>query len=279
VASNRSRLIRNTALATLALAAAAALGLAALVMKAGWYHVGASQPHLQAVHLLLEQGMRDSVQHHARGLQAPVLGTPERVARGGALYVAHCQACHGGPGVGPERFGMAMQPAPGPLVDAARRWQAQELYWIVRHGIKLTGMPAWDGHLEDEQLWDVVAFLLELPQLAAADYRAIGATPAPARAATPGTANAERGRAALFRYACQGCHMIPGVTGSPTHVGPALDRIGSKPLLAGRLPNTPENMAAWIRTPQAFDPASAMPSMGVTPQQAADMAAYLHTLR
>jgi cytochrome c len=91
--------------------------------------------------------------------------------------------------------------------------------------------------------------------------------------------NPEKGRTALAQYACQACHVIPGITGSEVFVGPPLDGIASRPLIAGRLPNDRDNLIRWIREPQAIDPETAMPNMGVTEQHARDMAAYLATLK
>lgn len=89
----------------------------------------------------------------------------------------------------------------------------------------------------------------------------------------------ERGKVVLRKYGCQTCHSIPGVPGADGMVGPPLDRIGSRTYLAGRLPNTPENLMRWIRDPQGIAPGTAMPQMGVTEQDGRDIAAYLYTLR
>lgn len=90
---------------------------------------------------------------------------------------------------------------------------------------------------------------------------------------------AQRGRAALQQHGCHGCHTIPGLVGSDHRaLGPPLAGFGRRTLIAGRLPNTPENLVAWIRAPQAIDRRSAMPSLGVTPADASDMAAYLRQL-
>lgn len=89
----------------------------------------------------------------------------------------------------------------------------------------------------------------------------------------------ERGKVALRKYGCQACHSLPGVPGADGMVGPPLDRIGSRTYLAGRLPNTPENMMRWIRDPQGISPGTAMPQMGVTEQDGRDIAAYLYTLK
>jgi cytochrome c2 len=88
-----------------------------------------------------------------------------------------------------------------------------------------------------------------------------------------------RGRSIMSKYGCDSCHTIPGIRGANALVGPPLDRIGARMYLAGRLPNTPENMLLWIRTPQQVDPKNAMPDTGVTNEDARDIAAYLYTLR
>lgn len=88
-----------------------------------------------------------------------------------------------------------------------------------------------------------------------------------------------RGRIALTQYACHACHMIPGITGSEVFVGPRLDGIANRALIAGNLPNSTENLIAWIRDPKNFDPQTAMPDMGVTEEHARDMVAYLSTLK
>jgi cytochrome c len=92
-------------------------------------------------------------------------------------------------------------------------------------------------------------------------------------------ANPERGKIALTQYACHACHMIPGVTGSKVFVGPRLEGIASRPMIAGHVPNNTDNLVAWIRNPKSIDPQTAMPDMGVTEEHARDMAAYLSTLK
>ena len=179
--SNRTRLILKTAAATLVLAGVAGAVGGAVVLRAGWYDIGASAQHLQPVYTLLEQGMRYSVRRHAREVALPPLGAPQQVARGALLYRVNCAQCHGGPGFPQSKIGQSMQPLPGPLIDASARWQPRELYWITRHGIKMSGMPAWEFHLSQEDTWAVVAFMQVLPTLSARDYAAVtAATVAPA---------------------------------------------------------------------------------------------------
>jgi cytochrome c len=88
----------------------------------------------------------------------------------------------------------------------------------------------------------------------------------------------ELGKAALDTYACTTCHSIPGVNDKGAYVGPPLDAWSERAFIAGNLANTPENLIAWIRNPQAIEPGTAMPTLGVTEEDARNIAAYLFTL-
>lgn len=90
---------------------------------------------------------------------------------------------------------------------------------------------------------------------------------------------ASRGPALMRAYGCGSCHTIPGVRGANAIVGPSLGGIASRSYIAGVLANTPENLVAWIQNPQAIDDKTAMPNLRVGPRDAADIAAYLYTLR
>ena len=89
----------------------------------------------------------------------------------------------------------------------------------------------------------------------------------------------ERGRLLLRQYGCGTCHSIPGVAAAKGNVGAPLDGVARRVYLAGVLPNSPENMARWIRAPQAIDPRTAMPNLQVPEPHAQDMVAYLYRLR
>jgi mono/diheme cytochrome c family protein len=140
-------------------------------MMTGFYNIGATRQHWQVVYSFLETGMHRSVRFHARNVVPPPLDR-NMVRQGAGLYAAHCSTCHGAPGVAPAGIGMSMQPVPGPLVDAREKWKDRELYWIVRHGIKMSGMPAWEYRLSDEEIWQLVAFVRQMPQMTPADYAA-----------------------------------------------------------------------------------------------------------
>jgi len=89
----------------------------------------------------------------------------------------------------------------------------------------------------------------------------------------------QHGSTLIQQYGCGSCHTIPGITDADGLVGPPLTRIGSRVYIAGVLRNTPENMVAWLRDPQAFVPGNAMPNVGLDEPNAGDVAAYLATLR
>jgi cytochrome c len=91
--------------------------------------------------------------------------------------------------------------------------------------------------------------------------------------------DAARGMLALHQHACTACHVIPGLSGARVHVGPPLAGLARRQLIAGSLPNTPEQLVRWIRDPHGVDAESAMPVLGVSESSARDMAAYLATLR
>lgn len=144
----------------------------------------------------------------------------------------------------------------------------------------MTGMPAWEFRMEEEDLWAVVAFVRHLPTLSAAAY----AQMMPAELATlepqlGGDPDPGRGKRALEQYACVACHEIPGMVGPEARLGPTLHGIGSREIIGGVLKNTPENMAQWIGNPKRFAPGTAMPALGVSARDARDMAAHLATLR
>jgi len=88
-----------------------------------------------------------------------------------------------------------------------------------------------------------------------------------------------RGSAAISRYGCGSCHIIPGISGATGLVGAPLSGIANRIYIAGVLRNTPDNMIRWIEDPHAVDDKTVMPNLGVTHQDAIDIAGYLYTLK
>jgi cytochrome c len=93
------------------------------------------------------------------------------------------------------------------------------------------------------------------------------------------TGSPQRGKELLSSYSCGACHTIPGIRTARGLVGPPLYFYADRTMIAGQLPNTAPNLIHWIQHPEEVDPKTAMPDLGVTQQQAADMTAYLYTLK
>lgn len=90
---------------------------------------------------------------------------------------------------------------------------------------------------------------------------------------------ASRGRHVILIKHCGSCHTIPGINSAHGLVGPPLFFFSRRTYIAGELPNTPDNLVKWIRSPHSVEPATAMPDLGLSEQQARDVAAYLYTLQ
>ena len=262
-----------------AITAAVAATAGGIAMYSGWYDVSATDEHLAPTYWALDTAMRRSVRERGEEIAVPPLDSEALVLRGLALYRRHCVACHGAPGAAPETFALGMTPTPANLAYTGREWPAGDLFWVVKNGLKMTGMPAFEFRLGEDELWAVVAFLKRLPHLSPREYAALRAPP-PAPAPDPkGPPDPARGKRAVHQYACLTCHAIPGLVGANAPVGPPLAGIASRTIIAGVLPNTTENMERWLRAPRQVNPASAMPDLGVSERDARDIAAYLATLR
>ncbi len=156
------------------LATLAGLALAALLIAwAGLYSVAASRGHWPIIEWALAFGMQNSVETHARFIDAPPLDDPDLVTLGAGHFHGGCAYCHGAPGITISPIARHMLPPPPDLAAATEAWKDRELFWIVKHGLKYTGMPAWVSQQRDDEVWAVVAFLKRLPHLDAQGYREI----------------------------------------------------------------------------------------------------------
>ena len=165
-----------------------AIGLGGLlVVETGAFDVRASTPHSAPVAWATHTTMIHAARHGAADIHTPPRFTAAEVQAGLRDYDANCVSCHGGPAVARAAWASGMTPSPPYLLYASRQWTPPELYWIVRNGVKMTGMPAWNASLTDGQIWDVVAFLEALPDLSPADYLRMK-TPQPALGPDTGAA-------------------------------------------------------------------------------------------
>jgi cytochrome c553 len=133
--------------------------------------IAASQGHWPFVQSFLEFGMRHAVARHAKGIEAPPLDDPNLIRLGAAHFHRGCAFCHGAPGIPVNPIAKHMLPWPPDLAVAMRPWNERELFWIVKNGLKYTGMPGWVAIEREDEIWAVVAFLRKLPTLDAETYR------------------------------------------------------------------------------------------------------------
>jgi len=146
---------------------------AVLVAWSGVVNIAASRGHWAVVDWFLVFGMRNSVELRAMAIAPPPLDSPDLVRLGAAHFHSGCAVCHGAPGIALNPIGQKMLPAPPDLTTAARLWKDRELFWIVQHGIKYTGMPGWAALERADEIWAVVAFLRQLPRLDPDAYNAL----------------------------------------------------------------------------------------------------------
>lgn len=261
------------------------LGAAAgAMLYTGVYNVSALQQHTGIVFEMLEYTRVRSIAVRSPR-EVPDLNASDWQQSGVALYSRHCQQCHGAPGVAPEPFALGMLPAPSPIVKVARIRPPEEIYWAITHGVKMSGMPAWEYRLSEDQRWAIVALISRLPAMTPQDYAelqraedveaAMEAEPVAAYRLADRATRLRRGRIALQQYNCAGCHEIPGITAAEAHVGPPLEGLAAQVFIAGLLPMNAHNLKQWIMLPQTLKPGTAMPNMGVSDSHAEWMVEYL----
>ncbi|GAB4239192.1 MAG: hypothetical protein Kow00109_13960 [Acidobacteriota bacterium] len=147
------------------------VALILVFVLAGGYNVAATKPHGGLMDWFLVTVRDNSIKSRAAELEAPNLDREDRVASGVAHFQAMCVTCHGAPGIEPSETGKGLYPPPPDLAHSARQKTAEELFWVIKHGIKMTGMPAYGPTHDDESLWDIVAFLRVLPDTSPEKYR------------------------------------------------------------------------------------------------------------
>lgn len=142
-------------------------------MFSGVYNVAASVTHFDVTNRIIKVVLRRSVQTHSDAADIPELADEGMVRLGANHYRTGCAACHGSPAEAGSAVTARMYPAPPSLVHAREDWSTEDLHWIVRNGLKFTGMPAWPGEGRDDEVWPLVAFLEALPDMSASEYMAL----------------------------------------------------------------------------------------------------------
>jgi mono/diheme cytochrome c family protein len=159
-----------TRLKTWILIAVAAAALAVLFVYSGVFDVAADVPHSALVYAVMEAVRDRSVAVRAKEIRVPPLDDPKLIAEGGEHYDAMCVACHLAPGIKQSEMREGLYPQPPNLTERSDVEPA-EMFWIVKHGIKMSAMPAWGKTHDDQSLWGIVAFLQKLPELTPDQYQ------------------------------------------------------------------------------------------------------------
>ena len=260
----------------------------------GIYNVSAINQHTRPVYDLLELARKRAITVRAKNTDVPALTTLDYKVNGLHLYEKHCIQCHGAPGVAPEDFSLGMMPAPSAIVKIGLVRSPEEIFWVIKNGVKMSGMPAWAFRLTETEHWQLVSLIKQLPFMTSSDYRELrtGAMAAPEFTENPdkhrdpigeklvlAENQVQRGKLALLQYNCATCHIIPGITASETHIGPPLHNVVNQSFIAGRLPNTDSNLVAFIRFPTRHKENTMMPNLGVDLNDAKAIVGYLRSMQ
>jgi mono/diheme cytochrome c family protein len=160
-------------------ALAIVVAVAAAIFVFGGFYSVAQIEEKGVVGWALESVRTASVARHAEAAPPMSLDDPATVQAGARAYAAiGCVNCHGGPGVGWAKFSEGLQPVPADLKDMAKARTASELFWVVKNGVTMTGMPGFGAAgAPDQQIWTIVAFIKKWPTASDADYKAWTAAP------------------------------------------------------------------------------------------------------
>jgi mono/diheme cytochrome c family protein len=155
-----------------------ALGLLVVagVVFSGLISVAADDPHTGAVHAFLETARNRSIEVRSEDIAVPSLDDEDQIRAGAGNYDSMCVGCHLAPGMAETELSNGLYPAPPNLAEAGIYDDPAKTFWVIKHGIKATGMPAWGKSMADPYIWGMVAFLQKLPDLDKGAYRALVAS-------------------------------------------------------------------------------------------------------
>jgi mono/diheme cytochrome c family protein len=151
---------------------------ATLFVESGFYNIGADDHHTKIVLALIEQLRERSIEARALTIDVPQLEDPKRIAAGAQHYAALCVGCHLAPGVTKSDIRTGLYPHPPTLAQEDTR-DAQRAFWTIKHGIKMSAMPAWGKTMDDAAVWDVVAFVRKMPNMTPETYQQLSQEHAP----------------------------------------------------------------------------------------------------
>lgn len=162
----------KTILKTVVALAAIAVVAGAVFIYLGDFPVGADVPHSKPVYWLMQTARDRAIAVQSRGIRVPDLSAPKMILEGAGQYAAMCSTCHLAPGYAKDETWAGLYPQP-PKLYQARHLDPAKVFWVLKHGLKMSGMPAWGPTHEDSELWAITAFVMQLPKMSAAQYQAI----------------------------------------------------------------------------------------------------------
>ncbi len=138
----------------------------------GIFNIAATDKHWDITTNLLELVRDRSIVSNAADLQVPDLGDKNRIAKGAPNYAAMCAQCHLAPGIKTSELFEGLYPQPPVLykhgLDAHK---PAETFWVIKNGLKMTGMPSWGIYNSDDQIWDMIAFIKALKDISPDEYQ------------------------------------------------------------------------------------------------------------
>jgi len=152
-----------------------ALGTA-LFVASGFYNIGADDHHTKATLALITQLRDRSIQARLGSIQPQLAATPAMIQSGAEHYAALCVGCHLAPGVTKSDLRTGLYPHPPNLAQEDIQ-ESRRTFWIIKHGIKMSAMPAWGKTLDDAAIWEVVAFVRKMPGMTPEDYQGLARRP------------------------------------------------------------------------------------------------------
>jgi mono/diheme cytochrome c family protein len=167
--------VTRKSMLTLTLLAIAGLLIGGGFIWTGIYNVGADDTHTRPVYALLQAIRQRSITSRASSIEVPDLSDPALIRQGAGNYDSMCTGCHLRPGMDHTELSKGLYPAP-PTFGKAAAGNPAHHFWVIKHGIKGTGMPAWGKSMEDQYIWGMVAFLQQLPRLDPQRYQALVAS-------------------------------------------------------------------------------------------------------
>ena len=144
-----------------------------IFLYSGFYNIGATSPHNKLTLWVISKLKDNSIEHHSKSIIVPNLNDTAMAAVGFLRYREMCVGCHGAPGVKQNEIAAGLYPKPPRLYRSIVDLTPQELFWITKNGIKMTGMPAFGPTHTDKMIWNIVAFMKQLPKMSASEYHSI----------------------------------------------------------------------------------------------------------